>query len=335
MLGFIADRLRRFVLHLRLLPAALALVWRAAPLWSCLWAALLLLQGLLPLVTVYLSRSLVDGLVAAARAGGAWQAARGPLLAAGLIAAAALLAELLRAAGGWVRTQATELVQDHISDLVHRKSAEVDLAFYDSADFFDRLHRARAEAGYRPVALLESLGGGLQNAVTLAAMLVVLTSFGWWVPAALAGGTAPALFVVLRHAVRQHQLRVRTTADERRTWYYDWLLTARESAAEVRLFGLGGHFRAVYQEIRTRLRGENGRLARGNALAQLGAGVLGLGITGGCLAWMLLRSLRGAATLGELALFYQAFQQGLRIAQALLDNVGQTYYNSLFLGNLL
>jgi ATP-binding cassette subfamily B protein len=38
--------------------------------------------------------------------------------------------------------------------------------------------------------------------------------------------------------------------------------------------------------------------------------------------------------LGELALFYQAFQQGLRLMRTLLDNAGQLYSNSLFLGNL-
>jgi len=43
---------------------------------------------------------------------------------------------------------------------------------------------------------------------------------------------------------------------------------------------------------------------------------------------------RGLATLGDLALFYQAFQQGLRLMRSLLENVGQLYSNILFLGNL-
>jgi ATP-binding cassette subfamily B protein len=49
------------------------------------------------------------------------------------------------------------------------------------------------------------------------------------------------------------------------------------------------------------------------------------------MAW---RAVRGLASLGDLALFYQAFQQGLRLTRSLLENVGQLYYNSLFLGNL-
>jgi len=43
---------------------------------------------------------------------------------------------------------------------------------------------------------------------------------------------------------------------------------------------------------------------------------------------------RGLATLGDLAMFYQAFQQGLGLMRGLLENLGQLYGNLLFLGNL-
>ncbi len=184
------------------------------------------------------------------------------------------------------------------------------------------------------MALLDALGSVFQNGLTLLAMFAVLISFGPWVPIALVLSTLPALWVVLRYATRQHELRLRTTADERRTWYYDWLLTARETASEQRLFGLGAHTQAAYQSVRNLLRTQRTDLARGNALADLSAGMLALMASGGSLAWMLWRTLNGAVTLGGLAMFYQAFQQGLRLMRSLLDNTGQLYYNSLFLGNL-
>ena len=46
----------------------------AAGRWTIVWIALLVVQGLLPLATVWLTRSLVDGLVAGIRAGGSWAA---------------------------------------------------------------------------------------------------------------------------------------------------------------------------------------------------------------------------------------------------------------------
>jgi ATP-binding cassette subfamily B protein len=44
--------------------------------------------------------------------------------------------------------------------------------------------------------------------------------------------------------------------------------------------------------------------------------------------------LQGQVTLGDLALFYQAFNRGQTLVRDLLGNVGQVYTNSLFLGSL-
>jgi ATP-binding cassette subfamily B protein len=49
---------------------------------------------------------------------------------------------------------------------------------------------------------------------------------------------------------------------------------------------------------------------------------------------MVVRVHRGGASLGDLALFYQAFHQGQRLLRSLLDDVGQIYRNVLFLGDL-
>src|ERR1700733_5672371 len=162
--------------QMRDVPRALALAWNAAPRWTAASVALLAVQGLLPVATVWLSRSLVNATVAALHAGGDSRNIRTAVVSALLLGVAALAGEALHSLSGWVRTNQGELVQDHILALVHQKSVEVDLAFYDSPDFFDRLHRARAEAYYRPLALIDSAGGLAQNIVTLVTMFALLFS---------------------------------------------------------------------------------------------------------------------------------------------------------------
>jgi ATP-binding cassette, subfamily B, bacterial len=332
--AFLRSRLTQALAQLPHLPRALRLVWAAARPWTAAWLCLLLVQGVLPVAVVYLTRALVDGLVGALGAGGGWEQVRPVLLLVGLMAGVMMLGELLRALTGWIRAAQGELVKDHISGLIQQQATAVDLAFYESPDYYDHLHRARAEAGYRPLQLVENLGGLLQNGVTLLAMAAVLLPYGWWLPPLLLAGTLPAFYVVLVHTYRQHQWRQRVTADERRAWYYDWLLSQGEAAAEVRLFRLGPYFRDAFQALRQKLRRERLSLARSQALAELGAGSVALLVTGLALAWMVWRALQGAVTLGDLALFYQAFNQGQRLMRSLMENLGQIYANSLFLGNL-
>ena len=328
------EKLQNALRQVPYLPKTLSLVWNAAGGWAAAWIALLLAQGLLPVATVYLSRALVDSLVTVLGKGHSWEAMNPVLLLVGLMALLLLLGEALRNGAGWVRTVQTERVQDHIHGLIHDKALALDLAFYDSPDYYDRLHRARVDALNRPTALLENIGSFLQNGLTLSAMSLVLLRFGPWIPMTLILSTLPALYVVFRNTLRFHAWRMQNTLAERRSQYYDWMITDRNAAAELRLFDLGRHFREAFQKIRARIRTERAVLIKRETVGQLGAGVFGLAALAGALIWMAEKTARGLLSLGDLALFYQAFSQGQRMMRDLLASAGEIYRNMMFLENL-
>ena len=334
MLSILKARFHKALAQLPYLPRALALVWAVARPWTIAWIALLVVQGLLPAATVYLIRPLVNSLVSAISSGAWWPAALPVLVLLGMMAAVMLLMELTRAGINWVRAVQAELLRDHLTALIHEKSVTVDLAFYELSDYYDHLHRARAEALYRPLALLGNLGALLQHSITLVAMGAILIPLGPWLTLALLLSTLPALYVVLHYALAEYQWRQRATADDRRAWYYDSVMTTAESAAELRIFGLGKHFQTAYQVLRQKLRRERLDLTRKQSLAELGASLAALVIMGAALGWMVWRALHGLVTLGELALIYAAFNQGQGLMRTLLENAGQLYANSLFLGSL-
>jgi len=233
-----------------------------------------------------------------------------------------------------VRTVQAERVQDHITDLIHAKAIELDLSFYDSPEYYDRLYRARMDAYDRPVALLENIGALVQNGLTFIAMGVILLRFAWWLPVLLLAGMLPVLFVITHFTLREYGWMNETTKSRRRASYLDWMLTDRDSAAEMRLFSLGNLFRNGYQEIRSRLRLERAALARSQAFAELTTGAIALLSMGSAMLWMVRRFMAGTVTLGEIAILYQAFNQGQRLMQTLLGSAGQVFRNVLFIENL-
>jgi ATP-binding cassette subfamily B protein len=111
-------------------------------------------------------------------------------------------------------------------------------------------------------------------------------------------------------------------------------MTTAAAAAEIRLFGLGKHFQSHYKGLRQRLRGERLHLMRRQGIAELAASLIALVIMGPALGWMVWKASQGLVTLGELALIYAAFNQGQGLMRTLLENAGQLYGNSHFLGNL-
>ncbi|MDX2096232.1 MAG: ABC transporter ATP-binding protein [Leptolyngbyaceae cyanobacterium bins.59] len=328
------TKLREIPTRSRSLRQALELVWQAARPWPIVWLGLLILQGLLPVAIAYLSRELTNHLVARITQPTVWETARPVLLFAALLAGFTLLTEGLRNLSNWVRVAQGEWVRDFISDLIHEQAANVDFAFYESSEYYDRLHRAQSEAQSRPIALLENGGGLLQNGLTLIGFVGILIPFGLWLPAILLVSALPAFYAALRYSLQYHQWWLRVTEEERRAWYYSWLLTARDNAAELRVFHLHPHFQKRYRQVRDRLRKERLTLARNQGIAEFMAGGLTFLIVGLVLIGMVWQTLLGFITLGDLVLFYQVFSQGQKAMQTLLLNLNQIYTNSLFLNSM-
>lgn len=295
---------------------------------------LLFVQGLLPAASISLTPRAVNALVHVTGSGISAASIQKILLPVGLIAGIMLVGELLSSAAEWIRTAQSELVGDYITNLIQKQSVAVDYGFYEYSEYNDKLNRAREGASGRSLALLESTGGLLQNGVTLLAMAAVLLPYGLWLPTILVISAFPAFYVLIYLNKVQYQWSQRTTTDRRWLMYYDYLLTNSAMAAEIRLFDSANHFRSSYRNLRRRLRHEQLKLLRDQTIGRFVAAIIALTISGIALVWMGRQVLLGILTLGDLALFFQAFRQGQGIVKDILGNLGQIYRNSLFIGNL-
>ncbi|MFM7578648.1 MAG: ABC transporter transmembrane domain-containing protein, partial [Microcystaceae cyanobacterium] len=309
-------------------------VWQSARRWTVGWLALVTIQGLLPVGTVYLTRDLVNQLVAVDKQGLApeqlYQMA--PIILA--LVCLLLLGQALQGGMDWVRTSQGDLVRDHIMDLIHQQADRLDLSFYDDPGYYDCLERARNDAISRPISLLESFSSLLQSTITLGAMVGILLPFGWWVPFFLVLSTTPAFGFTVYYQRQRHQWQMRVTRQQRRVRYYEYLLTRRENIPELRVFNLSPYFRRVYQRLRDRLRQEQLTIIARQAWADFGAGTLAIAVTGGVMVVMVGRALQAQISLGDLTLLYQAFNQGQGLMKTLLSQAGKIYVNSLFIENL-
>jgi len=330
----IYKKVKLAVTQLAYLPQTFQLIWFASRSWTAGWLILLLVQGVMPAATVYLTRLLVNSLVVVVGAGLSWSSVQMLLLPIGLMAAVLLLSEVLQGAIEWARSVQAELVQDHISQLIHQQAISIDVGCYESPEYNDLLSQARLGADSRPLAIMENLGALLQSSITLIALTAILIPYGVWIPILLGLSTLPAFYTTFQLNLRQYRWSQRTTIDRRKLEYYDFLLTNGWMASELRLFNFGPFFQSAFQRIRTRLRKEQMRFLKQQTLSRFGAALFSLLISGLALIWIGRQVLLGIVTLGDLAMFYQAFNQGQTIARNLLGSLGQIFKNTLYISNL-
>jgi ATP-binding cassette subfamily B protein len=288
-------------------------------------------QGVLPLFSVYLMKLIVDAVTEGVTQADHAAAFRTAAVYIGLAAGVALLAALMRSLGSLVGEAMGEVVTDHVSDVIHAQSLAVDLEYYENSAYYDTLHRAQQEAPYRPMRIVNDLLGTAQSAISVVAMAGLLLTLHWSVGLIVIAAAVPGAWVRVRSSSRLYRWQRETTMADRRSWYLHWLLTDGTRAKEVRLFGLGELFRVMYRDVRTALRGQRIGIARRRAWADFLSSLAAVVAIFGTFAYIVWETIIGAITLGSMVMYYQAFQTGLTALQGVLNGLAGLYEDNLFL----
>ena len=328
------ESVRPKILRTLQLGRALRFVWQSAKGWTVMSGALLVVQGVLPLLPLYLMKLIVDAVTAGLAVPDKGAVFRQVLFLVVLLGAATLVAVLFRSIGGLVGEAQAQAVTDHMNDVLHAKSVDVDLEYYESAQYYDTLHRAQREAPYRPTHLVNGLAQIGQNGISLFAMAGLLALFHWIIAVVLFVAVLPGVAVRLGYADKMYRWQQEQTSTERHAGYLNRMLTGSGHAKEIRLFDLGPLFMRRFRDLRRKLRGERLGIAVRRSVAELAAQTGATVAIYGSLGFIAYRAVQGVITLGDLVMYYQAFQRGQGFLQGMLGGLAGIYEDNLFLSNM-
>ncbi|OGO62027.1 MAG: ABC transporter ATP-binding protein [Chloroflexi bacterium RBG_19FT_COMBO_49_13] len=315
-----------------MLRRAVRLVWQSAPGWTLTSLVLLIVQGLLPLASLYLLKLIVDAVTTALKSSQPnFNHTLWLIVAMGAVTLAGAIASSLAALVNEVQAQS---VTDYMASVIHAKSVQADLAYYENSQYYDTLHRAQQEAPYRPTHIVNGLMQVGQSSVALIALVGLLLSLHWIVAAVLLLAAVPGMLVRLRYSQQLYAWQHQRTSSERQASYIQLLLTSEAHAKEMRLFNLGELFIQRYRDLRTILRNERMRLVSHRSRNELITQSVGTLATFGALAYIAYQTVLGTLTLGDLVMYYQAFQRGQAYLQNVVGGLASLYEDSLFLTNL-
>jgi ATP-binding cassette subfamily B protein len=314
------------------LDRAIRLVWSSAPGWATLNLILVVAQGLLPLAGLYLLKRIIDTLQAGIAAQGSLSF-QPVLIWVALAAAVALLTVIARSLAELAGQAQALVLSDKVTDVLHTQSVAVDLEYYENPSYYDTLHRAQADAPFRPISIVNGLVQMGQSAISLAGIAGLLFTFNPLMALALIFVALPGALVRLAYSRRLYRFEQEQTEQERRAWYYHWLLTVSSFAKEVRLFNLGTLFRTRYQALRRQLRGGRLALARRRTLSGVLAQSVATLAVFGALAFIAYQTWKGTITIGSLVMYYSGFQLAVGSISAILNGFAGLYENNLFLSN--
>ncbi len=308
---------------------ALRLVWESGRYWTFLNAFLVVVQGLLPLAILYLTKLVIDAITS-----GGDTTTTSVLIYVALMGAAALLQAGCRSLSAYVNEAQSQAVTDHVQGVLHAKSVSIDLEYYENSRYYDKLHRAQQEAPYRPTRIVNGIVQFAQSGISLIAIGSLIVGLHWSIALVIFGAAVPGAVVRLKNSDTLYRWRRRRTQTERRAGYFHWLMTSVDFAKEIRLFGLAGEFVGRFNELRKQLRTERMTIARRRAVLEAISQIAVIAAIYGTYMFLAFNAVRGTITVGDLVMYVQAFQRAQTHMNEMLASVAGLYEDNLFLSTL-
>jgi ATP-binding cassette subfamily B protein len=327
---------------LRNLRPFIAMVWATSPQLTAASLLLRLTRALLPVVTLYVGKLIIDDVVLLIQLPDRPHSLRewlgsgrlnwlGSLLAAEF--ALAVLADILGRVVSLLDSLLSERVSNTSSIRLMRHAATLDLEDFEDAEFQDQLDRARRQTSGRMM-LMGQLFGQAQDLVTVGSFAAGLIFYAPWLIALLLLALVPAFLGEAHFNMQSYSLDYVRTPERRELDYVRQTAASTETAKEVKIFGLNGFLIDRYMRLAADFYAANRGLAVRRAWwggLFTAIGTVGYYLAYGYIAW---RTLAGDFSIGDLTFLAGSFRRLRTLLEGLLSSFSTTASQALYLNDL-
>jgi ATP-binding cassette subfamily B protein len=308
------------------------MVWEASPRIVVANIAVRLVVALLPLAMLAVTKVIIDSIYR-------YTANHTPLPSyfwwlVGAEFALACVSTILVRVTDYCDTVLADKYSKYVSVRIMEHASRLDLTSYEDPTFQDKLERARVQGTDR-VLMIQAAGRLVQQVVTTASMAFSICLFSPWLLVALVVCVVPAFLGETHFAFLGYSLSFTQTPARREMEYLRVLGGSKESAKELKLFGLGPYLVDRFTTLAMRLHKQTAGLARkrlfvGSLLTLLGT----LGYYG-TYAFVIYETVTGVLTIGTLTFLAGAIAGASSNIQQVFSTFSTIADQALFVGDLL
>jgi ATP-binding cassette subfamily B protein len=318
------------------------MVWRTSPGLTAASLVLRLVRALLPVVTLYIGKLIIDDVVLLVQMPAKPQSLQEwfnsghlnwliVLLAAEF--ALAVLADILGRVVSLIDSLLSERVTNASSVRLMEHAATLDLEDFEDADFQDQLERARRQTSGR-MTLMGQLFSQAQDMVTVGSFAAGLIFYAPWLIVLLFVALVPAFLGEAHFNAQSYSLDFGRTPERRELDYVRQTAASVETAKEVKIFGLNGFLIERYVRLAADFYAANRKLAVRRASwggVFTAIGTIGYYLAYAYIAW---RTLAGEFSVGDLTFLSGSFRRLRNLLEGLLASFSITASQALYLNDL-
>jgi ATP-binding cassette subfamily B protein len=246
----------------------------------------------------------------------------------------AAIGAILGRAAGFFDALLADRYTRHVSVRVMEHASRLDLSSYEDPVFYDKLERARVQATDR-IAMIQAIGALLQQFITAISLSASIFWFSPWLLLLLIAAVVPAFLGESHFAFLGYSLNIRQTPTRRQLDYLRVLGASKESAKELKLFGLSDFITGEYAGLSNELYDQNVALAKRRFFAGTLLSLVSTAGYYGAFAYVVYRTVTGELSWGTLQFLAGAISGASSNIQTIFATFSSIADQSLFLTDLV
>jgi ATP-binding cassette, subfamily B, bacterial len=320
------------------------LVWAASPLCAVLMLVLAFSGGSIPTLTAWLQREVLNDLVSRGPATGTHAraaalalhpaAAGHVLLLAGILGGAGVVSAITQYGQTFIQSELDRGLSVLIKDrMFQAMNSFPGLSRFESPVFADKVQVAQQLSNSTTSTLVSGVLQAAQSLVTTIGMFGALELINPVLAGIVAFSAVPAIAAQISNGRRRARLEWQRSPAVRRQLFYGRLLSDRDGAKEVRLFGLGNFLRGrMLSELRSVNAGQ--RVLDLRILVIEGSlSLLTATITAGGTVWVVREVAAGRMSVGDVSLFAMAAVGVQGALSGMVSRLSGVYRSLLLFGH--
>jgi ATP-binding cassette subfamily B protein len=317
---------------IKLFRESLRLVWNSSPGWTFTNIVMSVLRSIFPLLLIWLLKIVVDNIAKTATSG-LFSPDNNVLLPIIAVVVIWFLDEVSSDFSNFVRKKQAFYLEIYMYGLLHSKAIRLDLINFEQPEYFDCLSRASREAPWRPNSILNNLVSMLRGLISLLLMAGLIFTLHWTLAVLLLVANIPGIWLRLHYADLLYNFQRQQTPEARKSAYFNWLLTGDRPSREIRLFGLGNYFIALFKKSFMKQKEEEFKIIRRRTWIELISNLFKSSALFITLLFIANQTIKGGLSIGQMAMFLLAFRQGMIYIKDLFGSLAGLYEDSLFIGD--
>lgn len=314
---------------LKSVPRLLKLIWQTNPRMALTNIVLRLITSVFPPIMLYIGKLIIDEVVLLVNTQGQ-HTSEDLWLWVSVEFALAVVLDILNRLINLNDTLLGDLFANKTSVQIIEHAAKLDLYQFENPTFYDKLEKARQQTGGRTYMMTQVLAQ-LQSIISFAMLGVGLAIFSPWLILVLLIAAVPSFISESRFNTLKYSLTTAWTPQRRELDYIRYMGASDSTAKELKIFGLSDFLSQRFAKLSREFYEANRKLSIRSAFWGGLLYLLSTGVYYGAYIYIIISTVHGAITLGDLTFLAGSFDRMRSAFQTIMNRFADISSRALYL----